>query len=65
MKAVLFVAAAAIIGNMLAEKFVLKATEDDPTGFVLVQEGIGIDDAARGVTIGLVYLGLKKFLPGA
>jgi hypothetical protein len=43
-----------IAGNYLAERFVLKASPDDPTGFVLVAEGLGMDDVARAASILLV-----------
>lgn len=64
MKGLLFVAGAAVIGNYLAERFILKSTEDDPTGFVQVADGFGADDVARALTIGATYLLAKRFLPG-
>lgn len=65
MKSILFVAGAAIIGNMLAERFVLKSTAEDPTGFILVADGIGMDDAARALVIAGTYFLAKKFIGGA
>lgn len=62
MKGFLVVVGAAIVGNMIAERYVLKSTPEDPTGFILVADGIGLDDAARGATIAAVYLVAKKFL---
>lgn len=64
MKALLFVAGAAVVGNFLAERFVLKSTAEDPTGFILVADGFGLDDAARAIVIGATYMLAKKFLPG-
>lgn len=64
MKGLLFVAGAAFVGNMIAERFVLKSTPDDPTGFVPVADGIGADDLARALTVGGVYMLAKRFLPG-
>lgn len=63
MKGFLVVAAAAVVGNMIAERFLLKSTDDDPTGFIVVSEGIGMDDVARAASIAGAYLLLKKFLP--
>lgn len=64
MKGLLFVAGSAFVGNMIAERFVLKSTPEDPTGFIEVADGIGLDDAARALTIGAVYLLAKKVLGG-
>ena len=64
MKGLLFVAGSAFVGNMIAERFILKSTPEDPTGFIEVRDGIGLDDAARAFVIGGVYLLAKKFLGG-
>ena len=54
---------AAIAGNYIAEKWVLKQTHDDPHGFVDVTYGqIGLDDLARaGCIVGVGFL-VRKFL---
>lgn len=48
---VLVLFGAVIVGNWLAERFLLKASEDDPTGFVVVSEGFGMDDVVRAAAI--------------
>lgn len=53
---------AAIVGNMVAEKFLLKAGPDDPDGFIEVKPGLGLDDVARGAAIAGVYMVAKRFL---
>lgn len=58
MKKTAIVFGSVIAGNWLAERFVLKSSPDDPTGFVLVADGLGMDDVARAATILLmVYVG--------
>jgi hypothetical protein len=62
MKGLLVLGGGVIVGNMLAEKFLLKTGPDDPTGFVEVAEGFGMDDVARAAAIvGVVFL-LQKFI---
>lgn len=54
MRGFLTVFGVVFVGNMLAERFILKANADDPTGMIPVADGIGLDDAARaGVCAGL------------
>jgi len=36
-----------IIGNVIAERFVLQAGPDDPSGFIPVSDGIGMDEIVR------------------
>ncbi len=62
LKKVLFAAAGAMVGKIATERFVLKATPDDPTGFVLVQDGIGVDDlvSALGAVFGIA--GVKMLM---
>lgn len=43
--------ASVIGGNYLAERYVLKSGPDDPTGFVQVADGLGMDDVARAVAV--------------
>lgn len=62
MKQALAIAAGAIAGNMIAERFVLKAAQDDPTGFVLVADGFGMDDIARAALITAGAMLLLKVL---
>ena len=54
--------AAAVIGNMVAEKFLLKSGPDDPTGFIEVADGFGLDDIVRGLTIAVVFVALDKVI---
>jgi hypothetical protein len=54
--------AGAIAGNYIAEKWVLKMGPDDPTGFVPVADGLGLDDAARAATIVAVTFLVNKFI---
>lgn len=62
MKGLLVLVGAAIVGNMLAEKFLLKAGPDDPDGFIEVKEGLGLDDLARGGAIAAVAYLARKFI---
>lgn len=60
MKKTIVVFASVIAGNYLAERFVLKSGPDDPTGFVQVADGLGMDDVARAATIlAVLFLGDK------
>jgi len=53
---------AAILGNYVAEKFILKSGPDDTSGFIDVSPGFGLDDAARaGCIVGVGFLA-HKFL---
>lgn len=63
MKGFLVVLAAAIVGNMIAEKFLLKSGENDTSGTILAEEGFGMDDVARAAAIAGAYFLAKKFLP--
>jgi hypothetical protein len=47
-----------IAGNVVAERFILKNSPESPTGFILVSDGIGLDEVARavsGVGMALVF----------
>lgn len=60
MKKTAIVFGSIIAGNFLAERFVLKASPEDPSGFVLVADGLGMDDVARAATIlAVLWLGDK------
>ncbi len=60
MKKTAIVFGSVIAGNWLAERFILKASPDDPSGFVQVADGLGMDDVARAAAVLLmVYLGDK------
>lgn len=39
-----------IVGNVLAEMYVLKNTPDSPSGFIPISDGIGMDEVARAVS---------------
>lgn len=46
-----------IVGNIVAEKFILKPAPDSPSGFILVSDGLGMDEVARAVTgVGAAWL---------
>lgn len=62
MKGTLVLAGSVVVGNYLAERFLLKAGPDDPTGFIPVSEGIGLDDVARAAAIVVVAMLAKKFI---
>lgn len=62
MKGLLVLVGAAIVGNMVAEKFLLKAGPDDPSGFIEVKEGFGADDIARAATIAAVAMVARRFI---
>jgi hypothetical protein len=60
MKKTAIIFASVIAGNFVAERFVLKASADDPTGFVQVADGLGMDDVARAACVLLmVWVGDK------
>jgi hypothetical protein len=61
-KGMLVLGAGAIVGNMIAEKFLLKSSPDDTTGFIVVDEGLGMDDVARAAAIVGTILLLQKFI---
>ena len=63
MRGILIIAGGAIVGNMLAEKFLLKSGPDDTTGMFEVQEGFGMDDVARAAAITVLILLARKVLP--
>ena len=58
MKKTAIVFGSVIAGNWLAERFILKSSQEDPTGFILVSDGLGMDDVARAAAVLLmVYVG--------
>lgn len=63
LKNLLVITAGAVIGNMLANRFVLKASPDDPDGFILIEPGIGLDDVANGAVIAATIMLIKRFVP--
>jgi hypothetical protein len=48
---VVTLAGGAIIGNMVAERWILRAGPDDPTGFVDIAPGLGLDELMRALAI--------------
>lgn len=52
----------AFIGNMVAERFLLKADESDATGFFLVADGFGVDDVVRGAAIAVAAFTIDRFI---
>ena len=62
LKSIAVVTAFAIVGNMVADRWVLKATPDDPNGFVPITPGFGADEIARGLAVALAIVAGKKLL---
>lgn len=63
-KTILFATGAAIVGNMIANRYVLRATPDSPSGFVDVTPGFGMDEVAAGLCVAGVFILGKKLLGG-
>lgn len=61
-KQILVLTGAAIAGNFLAERFILKDGPDDTSGIIEVKPGFGMDDVARGLVIAGVVLAAKQIL---
>lgn len=60
MKKTAIVFGSIVAGNWLAERFVLKSSADDPSGFIQVADGLGMDDVARAAAIlAVLYVGDK------
>jgi len=60
MKKGVIVFASVLAGNWAAEKFLLKATPEDTSGFIQVADGPGWDDVARAASVLLmVFIGDK------
>ena len=60
-KTLLILTGAAAAGNFVAERFLLKDGPDDPSGFIEVKPGFGMDDVARAATIALIAMLAHKF----
>lgn len=56
--------AAAVAGNYVAERFLLKDGPDDPSGFVEVKPGFGLDDITRAATIAVFAMLAGKLTSG-
>ena len=50
-RSVISAAVGIAVGNMIAERWVLRASPEDPTGFVDVSPGFGLDEIARAAVI--------------
>jgi len=61
LKGILVLTASALVGNYVAERFILKAP-GGTSGFVEVADGMGLDDVARAATIAAVVMLAKRFL---
>jgi hypothetical protein len=48
---VVSLAAGTVLGNMVAERWILRASKDDPTGVIDVSPGFGLDELARAAVI--------------
>lgn len=55
-KTLLILTGAAAAGNFVAERFILKDGPDDPSGFIEVKPGFGLDDVARAATIAVLAM---------
>jgi hypothetical protein len=55
-KTLLILTGAAAAGNFVAERFILKDGPDDPSGFLEVKPGFGLDDVARAATIAVIAM---------
>ena len=60
----LILVVAALIANWAVEKWVLRPTDDAPTGFVTIKPGFGMDDLARPLGFAIVAMLAHKFMPG-
>ena len=60
-KSILVATGAALVGNYVFERFLAKNTVTG-TGFIEIQEGLGLDDVARAATIGVAIVAAKRFL---
>jgi hypothetical protein len=54
----------ALVANWAIEKWVLRPTDDSPSGFITVQPGFGMDDLVRPIGIALVALLAHAVIPG-
>ena len=61
-KTLLILTGAAAAGNFVAERFILKDGPDDPTGFLEVKPGFGLDDVARAATIAVIAMLAHKLV---
>ena len=61
-KTLLILTGAAAAGNFVAERFILKDGPDDPTGFLEVKPGFGLDDVARAATIAVIAMLAHKMV---
>lgn len=60
------VASGSALGAMfLIDRFVLRESDDSPTGFITKAPGFGVDDIVMGVGIAVAVLAALKFVPGA
>ena len=50
-KKLLFSLGGVLLGKWAADQFVLKSGPDDPTGFIEVKQGFGLDDVAEAAVI--------------
>lgn len=64
MRDVLILFGAGLAANWIAESWILKASPDDPKGFVLIAPGFGMDDVARAATFAGVAVLFHYVVPG-
>lgn len=64
-KSLLVLTGAAVAGNFVAERFLLKDGPDDTSGFIEVKPGFGMDDIARAATIALLAMLAHKLTKSA
>lgn len=60
-KQLLIFGGAAVAGNYVAERFLLKDGPDDPSGFVEVKPGFGMDDITRALAIAAFAILAQRF----
>lgn len=56
--------AGVLAGEYVAEKWVLKDGPDDPDGFIQMEDGFGLDEIARGVTVFVVTWAVLRLVRG-
>lgn len=62
MKSALVLLGAVLVGDFIAQQFIIKSGPDDTSGFIEQRAGFGLDDVARAATIVGVAILAKKAL---
>lgn len=61
-KDIMVLGGGALLGNWLFERFIVKESADDPTGFVLAANGLGADDIARALSVAVGIMAVQWVL---